>query len=187
MFKIRQRMKLAPWTADIKKIVLLSSAVVVPMLAFTITMLAVVFSHNLDLNACPDPGLCPYLDTPGPANSSYYYVDFPVGRLAFISSLSSTISFALVGVLMSMYGYVVASQIWHASVGPDGQALLPTPLGASTLIRLLNAEITLLWDMAVRSYDRFKQRKRTTVGKQMKESRVLRICRSVFVLSITAR
>jgi hypothetical protein len=64
---------------------------------------------------------------------------------------------------------------------------LPSPLGVSTLIRLLNAEITLLWDMVVRSYDQIKQRKRTSVGKKMKESRVLRLCRIVFVLSITAR
>jgi hypothetical protein len=67
----------------------------------------------------PDLSLCPYLDTPGPANSLYHYVDFPAGRLAFILSSSSTISFALVGVLMSMYGYVDASQILHASVGHD--------------------------------------------------------------------
>jgi hypothetical protein len=187
MFKGHQDTNVAPWNVDTKKIMLLSSSVVVPMIAFTITMLAIVFSNIIDLNGCPDPGLCPYIGKPGPADSSHYYVDYPVGRLAFISSLSSTISFALLAVMMSMYGYVVASQILDASQGSDGRALLPTPLGMTELIRLLNAEITLLWDMLVGSYHHITQYKRNSRGHQVKAPRVLRICRIVFVLIITAR
>jgi hypothetical protein len=88
---------------------------------------------------------------------------------------------------MSLYGYVVAFRILHASIGPDGQASLPSPLGASTLVRLPDAEITLLWDMVVRSYDCIKQRKRISAGKKMIEAQALRLCRVVFVLSIAVR
>lgn len=187
MFRGRQDTNVAPCNVDTKKIMLLFSLVVVPMIAFTIAILAVVFSNIRDLNGCPDPGLCPYIGNAGPANSSNYYVDFPVGRLAFISSLSSTISFALLAVMMSMYGYVVASQILDASQGSDGRASLPTPLGMTELIRLLNAEITLLWDILSGSYRRIKQCKRNSRGGQIKAPRVLRICRIVFVLIIMAR
>jgi hypothetical protein len=187
MFRGRQSTIASPWDAGTKKIMLLSSLVVLPMVAFTVTMLVVVFSNMIDLNGCPDPGLCPYINNTGPANSSHYYVDFPVGRLAFISSLSSTVSFALLAVMMSMYGYVVASQILYASQDFDGRALLPTPLGTTELIRLLNAEITLLWDILVGSYHRIKQHKRHFRKDRAKEPRVLRFCRIVFVLSIMAR
>jgi hypothetical protein len=187
MFRGRQSTIASPWDAGTKKIMLLSSLVVLPMVAFTVTMLVVVFSNMIDLNGCPDPGLCPYINNTGPANSSHYYVDFPVGRLAFVSSLSSTVSFALLAVMMSMYGYVVASQILYASQGLDGRALLPTPLGTTELIRLLNAEITLLWDIIVGSYHRIKQKERQSRKDWIKEPRILRLCRIVFVLSITAR
>jgi hypothetical protein len=187
MSRGHQNTNVALWNVDTKKIMLLSSLVVVPMITFTITMLAFVFSNKIDLNGCPDPGLCPYIGNAGPANSSHYYVEFPVGRLAFISSLSSTISFALLAVMMSMYGYVVASQILDASQGSNGRAALPTPLGMTELIRLLNAEITLLWDILVGSYHRIKQSKRNSRGNQIKAPRVLRICRIVFMLIIAAR
>jgi hypothetical protein len=55
--------------------------IVIPMVAFTITLFCIVFSNGVSLDHCPYPDLCPANST-GPA---YYYVDFPVGRLAFDS------------------------------------------------------------------------------------------------------
>jgi ABC-type Fe3+ transport system permease subunit len=172
--------------AHSKKIIFLAFLVVVPVIAFTITIISIVFVNIVDLNECPDRDLCPYTDSLGPANSSNYYVDFSVGRLAFVSSLSSTISFALVAAMMSLYGYVVAKQIMHVSKEPGSQMSLPTPYGASTLIRLLNAETFLLGDVIVSGCRQILRRKRVQ-RKPSKQPQLLRMCMSVLLLSLGAR
>jgi hypothetical protein len=164
----------------------LAFLVVVPIIAFTVTIISIVFVNSIDLNDCPDRDLCPYANSPGPANSSDYYVDFSVGRLAFVSSLSSTISFALVAAMMSLYGYVVAKQIMLASKEPGSQATLPTPYGASTLIRLLNAETFLLGEMFLSGCRQILRRKRVQ-KKPSKQPQMLRMCMSVLLLSLAAR
>ncbi|KAJ8108294.1 hypothetical protein OPT61_g8272 [Boeremia exigua] len=171
------------WSSHTGKIIFTSSLVIVPMVAFTVTILAIVFTHTIDLDECLQQGLCPYDNTSRPGNSSDYYVDFPVGRLAFVSSLSSTISFALVAAIMSMYGYVVASHLLQTSDLNDAHATLPTPREASILIRLLNAEIILLLEMLQSCYRRILRRK--DVGRS-KGSPLLRRCRTVFLLGLAA-
>jgi hypothetical protein len=176
------------WNNYTKKILLSSSFVVVPMVAFSIAMFTIVFSNIIDLNHCPQFDLCPYLDVPGPANSSDYYIDFSVGRVAFVSSLSSTISFALVAAMMTMYGYVVASQLLYASETFNKQDILPTPHGTSTLSRLLNAEILLIWDMLCLCYQRLLQYDRRSIKRRkIREPQMLRLCRIAFLLSLSAR
>jgi ABC-type Fe3+ transport system permease subunit len=183
----RQGTNKVSWSTHSRKILFLAFLVVVPIIAFTVTIISIVFVNSIDLNDCPDRDLCPYTNTtPGPANSSDYYVDFSVGRLAFVSSLSSTISFALVAAMMSLYGYVVAKQIMHASKEPGSQANLPTPYGASTLIRLLNAETILLGEMLLSGCRKVLTRKRVQ-RKPSKQPQLLRMCMSVLLLSLTAR
>ena len=48
----------------------------IPMIAFTITILAVVFPNLIDLDHCPLSELCPALDESRLAFSSDYYIDF---------------------------------------------------------------------------------------------------------------
>lgn len=173
-------------TSNSRKITFLAFLVVVPIIAFTITLISIVFVNVIDLDECPDRALCPYTRNSGPANSSNYYVDFPVGRLTFVSSLSSTISFALVAAMMSLYGYVVAKQIMHASKESGKQTHLPTPYGASTLIRLLNAESLLLGEMFISHCRRVLRRKRIQ-RKPSKQPQLLRMCMSILLLSLGAR
>jgi hypothetical protein len=80
-------------------------------------------------------------------DNSAYYVDFPAGRLACVSSLSSTISFTLVAALMTTYGFVVAQQILCLSTSSSASGISPTPRETSTVIRILNAEVPLLRDL----------------------------------------
>ncbi|KAF9701743.1 hypothetical protein EKO04_000960 [Ascochyta lentis] len=155
------------------------------MIAFTVAILTIVFVNEVNLEYCPHPELCPYLDNSGPSNSSEYYVDVSVGRLAFVSSLSSTISFALVASLMTLYGYVVAKQMLRASIQCNKKATLPSPYYMSTLIRILNAEIVPLWDTLSRFCQQpHRSYKGHSFGKQFTTPRVFRLCRAVFVLSL---
>jgi hypothetical protein len=147
------------WKPHTKKIILTYLLVVVPMVTFTVTVLWIVLSSSINLHNCPYPDLCPYL---GVVDGSAYYIDFLAGRLAFVSSLPSIISFALVAALMMMYGFVAAQQFLSSSQTPGICAGVPTPYETSILIRLLNAEIVLLWDIGLRSMLRVFRRRSAT-------------------------
>lgn len=175
-----------PWGGHTRRILLLSFFAVIPMIAFAIAILAIVFKHGVDLNECPDPGLCPYTNGTAPANSSNYYINYSVGRIAFVSSLSSTISFALVPFMMSMFGYVVASQLLRDSKEPHGQISLPTPYVTSKLIRFLNTEAFPLVQTLFKICQRIIRPRPRVQQKLAKESRLLRLSGIVLFLSIAA-
>jgi hypothetical protein len=149
------RLRHKPWQPHIKKIILACGLVVIPMIAFTITLLCIVFSKIVSLDRCPYPDLCPTNST----DSAYYYVDFPVGRLAFVSSLSSTISFALMAALMTMYGFIAARRLLSASESTEALGYMPSSFEISVLVRLLNAEMFPLLEMFVQIMQRpFRRR-----------------------------
>lgn len=176
------------WEVHTRKILLSSASFILPMVAFTIALLAVVFLKRIDLDHCPYPELCPYLHGRGPSNSSACYVDISVGRLAFVSSLSSTVSFALISSLMTMYGYVVAKQLLQASTKTVSTDLLPTPQKLSYLIRMLNAEAVLLYEMSSqRSGRRSSPSTGTARQKGNAAPQIFRTCRTVLLLCILAR
>ncbi|KAF2677830.1 hypothetical protein K458DRAFT_436235 [Lentithecium fluviatile CBS 122367] len=130
-----------------RKIVLHCLLVTTPMLASSLVILYIVYT-NLTTSDCPSAELCP-----GPAfinttSKAFYYVDFPAARLAFISSWSSTVSFALVGFLMAIAAYVNAAALLAASERGEEDEL-PSPHQMSLLLRVLNAELMVLWDLAV--------------------------------------
>ncbi|KAH7088987.1 hypothetical protein FB567DRAFT_522762 [Paraphoma chrysanthemicola] len=80
-------------------------------------------------------------------SDNHYYIDFPAARLAFISSGSATVSFALLAVIMSMQSYSNAASFIHASA-EVGSRSLPGPYQMSLLLRVLNAELIVLWDLS---------------------------------------
>lgn len=134
------------------KIAVSASFVVGPMVAFTVAILAIIFSKVIDLDYCPQSELCPHDKGPKLTNGADYYVNFSVCRVAFVSSLSSTFSFALVAAMMTVYGYVIAGQLLQASSSTSSRKSIPlTPHGISTLIRLLDTKMLLMWDMLVSS------------------------------------
>lgn len=170
----------------LKKVLLSSAFIVVPMVAFTITVLVVLFSNVVDLDYCPPSQLCNHTVTAG-MNSTDYYVDFPVGRLAFVASLSSTFSLALVAAIMTMYGYVVAKQVLSLPEDLGQQTGSPSSHEMSTLIRVLNGEIILLYDLTVRGCRHLFRRDARRRDKSQPTSRILRLCCVVFVTGICTR
>ncbi|KAF1364665.1 hypothetical protein EJ07DRAFT_151120 [Lizonia empirigonia] len=129
------------------KILVACGLIVFPMIIFTSVVLAFVFSNTVSNQGCSFDDLCPAAGLINATSSTYYYVDFSATSLVFISSWSSTISFALVVVLMSMYAYSIAAQmLHHPDFAPQlGNGLSPYQL--SLVIRVLNAEILSLWSL----------------------------------------
>jgi hypothetical protein len=135
-------------TAHSKHILLVASTVVVPMITFTVVILVLVHANLASHLDCPYREICPQSPVVNVTKPSYYYVDFPATRLVFISSWSSTVSFALVSALMSIFAYCAASRLTEASVSQNQSRCLPTSYQTSLIVRLLNADYLSLWELS---------------------------------------
>jgi hypothetical protein len=180
--------KSVTWGSDLSSghkrgILIACSLVGVPMLAFTLALLSIVFSSRVNLRSCPTPDLCyDYNAELFPNATSNYYVDFAAGRLAFVSSLSSTVSFTLIAVLMTIYGFVVSRQILEASRMEEDLDMLPRPYEFNLLVRLLNAEIFLLWPVVLSYFSPAKGARRASP-----RTKLVRQCLLMFFICLAAR
>ncbi|KAF1995676.1 hypothetical protein P154DRAFT_623765 [Amniculicola lignicola CBS 123094] len=138
-----------PWNPHTRKIILACGIVVVPMIAFTVIFVAIVFAKRISDSPCPYPEMCPGPDLLNNTGKAVYYVDYPAARLAFISSWSSTISFSLISILMTIFTYSIAARLLRLSAEQHGHPALPSPYQTSVLMRVLNAEMLALWDLGV--------------------------------------
>jgi hypothetical protein len=172
------------WKPQTKKIVLACVLVTVPMVVFSAVILGIVYAKRVNLEYCPIPDLCPSLDGRNSSDSSNYYVDFPVGQLSFVSSLSSTVSFTQIAAMMTLYGYIVARQLLNTPSPFESQKELLTPHGMTMLLRSLNGEIFLLWDMCLHYLGSKLWRRRTVVPKRAKYPHVLRMSLIMFILTL---
>jgi hypothetical protein len=173
------------WKPQTKKIVLACALVTVPMVVFSAVILGIVYAKRVNLEYCPIPDLCPSLDGRNSSDSSNYYVDFPVGQLSFVSSLSSTVSFTQIAAMMTLYGYVVARQLLNTPSPFESQKELLTPHGMTVLLRSLNGEIFLLWDMCLHFLGSKLWRRQTVVPKRAKYPHVLRLSLIMFTLTLS--
>jgi hypothetical protein len=135
-------------SAHMRKIILHSLLVAVPMLASSTIIIYIVYA-NLVNQQCPNEGLCPR--SINATSADHYLIDFPAARLAFISSGSATVSFTLLGVLMTMYSYINAASFLR-SYQQNHDRSMQTSDQMSAMIRLLNAEMTVLWDVVSSSF-----------------------------------
>ncbi|KAF2821695.1 hypothetical protein CC86DRAFT_470389 [Ophiobolus disseminans] len=138
----------------------------------------------IDLDYCPYPTLCHRTKPPGTSKGDYY-IDFPVGRLAFVSSLSATISFTLVAAFMVIYSYTAARKLLDASDASQESKDLPSPHDIAVLVRLLNAEIFLLWGLLVYQLrQRFRRKPQTTQTRIHQYSPMVRASLAVLIAGI---
>ncbi|KAH7371540.1 hypothetical protein BKA66DRAFT_590917 [Pyrenochaeta sp. MPI-SDFR-AT-0127] len=137
----------APRGVHIRKIISQCLIVAIPMLASSLLIISIVYANLINQN-CPFAELCPEPSALNVTSKDYYYIDFPAARLAIISSGSSTISFALVGFLMAIYAYTNAASLLRASEKADHESL-PSPYQMSILLKVLNAEFMVLWDLTL--------------------------------------
>jgi hypothetical protein len=165
--KVRSRRQDEPGRTHRKRILAGCALVAVPMVVFTIAVLALVFSNILENTACPHREICPEQPLVNITSKSNYYVDCPAARLVWISSFSSTVSFALIGVIMSMFAYHSAAQLLAASSQPNETKRLPSPYQTSLLLRILSSDYFSIWDTILYSRSKSSQR----AGKKAKSSR----------------
>jgi hypothetical protein len=80
------KMTFIPLHNHTKKIMWLCALVVIPIIAFTIVILVLVFANTVENMACICADVCPPPSLLNTTNKSSYNVDFPATRLVFIAS-----------------------------------------------------------------------------------------------------
>lgn len=174
--------------AHSKQLLLASSIVVLPMITFTVVILVLVFANLAEHLHCPYDSICPKSPLVNATRTSYYYIDYPATRLVFVASWSSTVSFALVGALMSTFAYSAATQLTAASNSRKEDPALPTTYQASLLIRVLGADCFSLWEI-LRSWSNraFQRRATRTLHKDIRKPAVLKASIIALCLALLAR
>lgn len=186
--RVRVRPTLRPHVAFV---ILLCSLVAIPMVAFTVALLGVIFVNVVDETTCIYSELCPGPDLINATSSNSFYINFPAARLALVSSFSSSISLALVGALMAMYAYIEARRIVSYSSGTQasGQYSPLNPDQFSILIRVLNADLLVLMELGVRKIRSVFGRKDRSGGQKAEDesSNVLRTSIAVLTFCVLGR
>ncbi|KAF1986855.1 hypothetical protein K402DRAFT_376826 [Aulographum hederae CBS 113979] len=137
-------------------IALTSFAVVVPMLAFSITLLILVYANLIDHTSCAHEELC--LQQEEDERDSYY-VQYSATRLVFIASWSSTLSLALVCLLMTQFSFVTAKQMLGVAPSAHNSGInAPTPHQFGLLVKTVNGSYSSLWDLFLFHVLRHKNR-----------------------------
>jgi hypothetical protein len=154
------------------------------MFASSFIIVYIVYA-NLVSARCPSEELCP-----SPINDisikDHYYVDFPAARLAFISSGSATISFALLALIMTMHSYTSSAALIHASQKNERESL-PTTYQLSVLLRILNAELAVLWELALSKFRRIFWDQEANKSSTSRSAPLLRTGVIILLAGITAR
>ena len=110
--------------------------VLIPILGFSIAIIYIVFHYWVDTTNCPFPELCSPLNTIN-ERGAVYYLNFPATRLVFIASWSSSLSFALAGVLMGLFSWPLAYRLLKTNPSRSERAAF-TPRQAGLLVNVLN-------------------------------------------------
>jgi hypothetical protein len=122
-----------------RTIVLYTFALFIPLVAFSIILLALVFRYKVG-------------DEPSTGNEvpgGYYLVDFSATRLIFISSWSSSVAPKLVSVVTGLYLFLAAKAfIRDSAIETTGASTLPTPYQLALLVGLSTGSSTELWKYA---------------------------------------
>jgi hypothetical protein len=133
------------WKSHTRKIFVQCFLIITPMIVSSLAIVWIVYASLVN-GKCPSEELCHVSDIIGVTSTNYLYIDFPAAQLALVSSASSTISFTLIGYLMTITAYNTAASLLRASkIGVHEE--LPSPYQLSMLLRVLNAELMALWTL----------------------------------------
>jgi hypothetical protein len=92
----RRRRNWNPCRVEVRKILALCLSIAIPMITFTTIVMWLVLGHKMTATQCPYQELCPNNGTfENTRATTFYYVDYPAARLAFVASWSSTVSYTL--------------------------------------------------------------------------------------------
>jgi hypothetical protein len=182
--KVKSRRQDEPGRTHTQRILAGGALVAVPMVVFTIVILALVFSNILENTACPHGDIRPEQPLVNTTSKSHYYVDYPAARLVWISSFSSTVSFAMIGVIMTMFAYRSAAQLLAASSQPNETERLLSPYQTSLLLRILNSDYFSIWDTILYSRSKSSQRAGKKAGSNRDQRKQTLILHSIGILCL---
>lgn len=172
------------WERYTQKIVLHCLIVITPMLVSSLVIIYIVYA-NLVTPSCVSRELCPASGHINTTSRAFYYINFPAAQLAFVSSWSATVSFALVGFLMAFASYANANALLRISEGQE-QDDLPTPHQMSMLLRVLNAEMMVLWELGSAKFKDVFWHRKQEVETVKRSSPILNTSVIVLLISIVA-
>ena len=120
---------------------LASAVFVVPMVAVTVLLIALVHTHLMPNNQSS------YSINNGTARTlgSAYFVNYSPTTLVYVSSLSSTLATPLIPAAMILFSYSLAESIAQASDKAEEAHSLPSPFQLQLLMRLIDGKLTVLW------------------------------------------
>lgn len=148
-----------PWKgtmgSGILPILLASTAVIVPMLGLCFSLIIMIHLHRMPDNRSS------YLTTSGnmPLGKAFY-VNYPAGRLAFISSMSSTVSTLLGSAMMLLFSYPLAKRFTENS-DRRVYSSLPSPYQLEILVRLIDGRLTALASFLLYTFNPWRKKIRT--------------------------
>lgn len=176
-----------PKSASRKQIVLACCLICIPMFAFTGVIIWLIFGHSIPTSTCVHEELCLTSEQLNQTiASSHYIVNFPAAQLVFIASWSSTLSFALLGTLMTIYAYSLARDWLYITEQHRRDAKNPTPYQTSVIFGLINADMRALYDLFLgKIKSTFWMNEES--GNSSRSPRILRCSCVVFVLGIIGR
>ena len=128
----------------------------VPILAFTATLMGLIYYYEWSRHHKPIEGLS--------ISSSFYkdvyYVDLSATRLILVASWSSSLVLTLLGSFMTLLSFTIATDVLWSS---DRKVvdLLPSPLQLALMVDLLDGKPVALWRWLKRLWS--DRRTRTTI------------------------
>lgn len=137
--KVRKR----PWKGTMGgsnlEILLASAFLIVPMLALTVTLIALVFRHQMPDNNSSYS----YENETALALGSAFYVDYSSTTLVYIASLSSTLATLLISAAMLLFSFSMAHDV---ATNSDRAAAsnLPSPYQLEMLIKMIDGRLMVL-------------------------------------------
>jgi hypothetical protein len=172
-----------------RSIIFICCLVIFPMVAFTAVILWMIFFYRVEATDCSVPELCvaPALLNATKFGSGDYIIDFPAAKLVFIASWSSTVSSLLIGCIMLMYGYIAADALLKLSDADSREQIYPNPYEVTLLIRVINADLFVLWDTAANSIKNCFRKGPNANAPRSRMPNVLRTTMMVLLVSVLCR
>ena len=137
------KVRKTPWKGTMNganlEILLASAFLIVPMLALTVALIAMVFRHQMPDN----DSTYSYGNETALALGSAFYVDYSSTTLVYIASLSSTLATLLISAAMLLFSFSLAHDV---ATNSDRAAAshLPSPYQLEMLIKMIDGRLMVL-------------------------------------------
>ncbi|KAE8446450.1 hypothetical protein EG329_011913 [Mollisiaceae sp. DMI_Dod_QoI] len=141
----------------LETIAFLFALVFLPLIAFSIVILWLIFHYRVLPTSSPLPDL---RTTPNDHDDSYYYVNFSSTQILFITSWSSTVAPMLVGLVMTLSLFPISNRLLRLSLSENPHRL-PTPQQFAILLGLSEGRILALWNYVSYLFRRTRARQST--------------------------